>query len=486
VKSCGTAGDRDTLGAVSDPPRKDASDDDRVYAPPGGGEAERGADLAAGEPPGEAGSQHSEGALDPRRWRVFGLTWLSYASYYLTRKNFAIAKDTLYDTYGFSTKQLGSIDASYGAAYALGQFVWGATADRYGPRRVIGFGMLATAACSLAFGMQTTFWGMMVLFTLNGFVQATGWSPNVKAMTGWFPDKKRGAIMGFWTTNYSVGSFVAGPVASFFISPPAWAPSFLEGLGWQWAFFGPAIPVALVGLVLLFFLPELRVHREDTAEKQRAADGQKMADRRAARGVVLRTPFLWSLGLAYFFLKLVRYFFLNWSKFYMVKVLHYEGSTATNVSLMFEGGGILGAIAIGWVSDRFMKGRRVPVAVVSIALLSVALAMYGGAASSGMGWNIAVLGLCGFFLYGPDAMVSATAAQDVGGQRAAAIAAGFINGLGSLGQVVAGPLAPSDMGGANWTTVFRLLGCGTAISALVLLPFWNRGRAAAEVGTRAS
>lgn len=447
---------------MSPPARNDGPDDDRANDPP----------RPEAAPADVAVLDH----IDPRRWRVFGLTWLSYASYYLTRKNFSIAKATLQGTYGFTTKQLGFIDSTYSAAYALGQFVWGAVADRYGPRRVIAGGMLASAVCSLLFGMQTSFWGMMILFTLNGFVQATGWSPNVKAMTGWFPDSIRGSVMGFWTTCYSVGSFVAGPVARFFINPPSWAPTFVESLGWQWAFYGPAIPVALVGLAVLLFLPEHSAHRSASSVDRTAQQEKQEGERRALRGKVLRTPFLWSLGVSYFFLKCVRYFFLNWSNYYMEKVLHYPGTTATNVSLMFEGGGIIGAIAIGWISDKFMKGRRVPVAVISIALLSLSLALYGDAASRGIAYNMAVLGLCGFFLYGPDAIVSATAAQDLGGPTAAAIAAGFINGFGSLGQIIAGPLAPSDMAGADWTTVFRLLGAGTAISALVLAPFWGRGK----------
>lgn len=443
---------------MTDPARNDGPDPDAMYAAP--------RELAAGASAASAGLTLEQ--LDPRRWRVFGLTWLSYASYYLTRKNFSVAKATLQDTFGFTTKQLGSIDSTYSAAYAIGQFVWGAVADRYGPRRVIGFGMLASALCSLAFGAQTSFWAMMAIFTANGLAQATGWSPNVKAMTGWFPDAKRGAIMGIWTTNYSVGGFIANPVAR----------QFMKGLGWQWAFYGPAVPTAFVGLLLLFFLPELRAQREDTAELQRAADDQKTADRRSARGVVLRTPFLWALGVTYFFLKLVRYFFWNWAPFYMEKVLHYDKDTAAYAPLIFDFAGIAGAITIGWVSDRFFKGRRVPVAVVSILLLAIALSTYGNAAPHTLAANMIVLGLCGFFLFGPDAIVSATAAQDLGGPTAAAIAAGVINGMGSVGQIVSGPLAPSDPLGANWGFVFRLLGGCTALSALVLVPFWNRGRKA--------
>lgn len=425
-------------------------------------------------PPVEAVSHVPEERLDPRRFRVFGLTWLSYASYYLTRKNFALAKTSLQDAYGVSTSQLGTMDSAYSAAYAAGQFVWGAVADRVGPRRVLGLGMIGTALCSVAFGLSRAFWALLAFWTLNGFLQATGWSSNVKAMAGWFAEAKRGRVMGIWTTNYTVGSFAANPIGGFF----------MDTLTWQWAFFGPAIPVALAGFALLFFLPELERPKAGVGaagagagpESGAAAAAAEAEARRAARNQVLRSPFLWALGVSYFFLKLTRYFFWNWAPFYMERVLHYDRWHARWVPLAFEVGGVAGATTIGWVSDRYLHGRRMPAAVVSTMLLGGVLWFYGGVAQSGVVANVIMLTVFGFLLFGPDAIVSATAAQDVGGPAAAAIAAGIINGLGSIGQIASGPLAPDRSSISDWSGVFRTLGIFTALSALILAPFWNRGR----------
>ncbi|MFO0760724.1 MAG: MFS transporter [Byssovorax sp.] len=413
--------------------------------------------------------------LDPRRFRVFGLTWLSYASYYLTRKNYALAKVSLQQSYGLTTDQLGTIDAAYSAAYAIGQFLWGWAADRIGPRRVLGLGMLATAACSILFGLSSAFWVLLVLWTLNGLFQATGWSPNVKAMTGWFADQDRGRVMGIWTTNYTVGSFVANPLGG----------AFMDALSWQWVFFGPAIPVAFVGLLLLFFLPELDVVKPKAKEADDAAsqvaNEAANAARRVARKAVLKSPFLWALGAAYFFLKLTRYFFWNWAPYYMETVLKYDKWHARWVPLAFEVGGVAGATTIGWISDKYLHGRRMPAAVVCTLLLGGVLWVYGGVAASGVTANVTILVVFGFLLFGPDAIVSATAAQDLGGPAAAAIAAGVINGLGSVGQIVSGKIAPSAKAINDWSSVFRMLGVFTAVSAIVLLPFWNRGKRAVKV-----
>ena len=61
---------------------------------------------------------------------VFALTWLSYASYYLTRKNLSVVKSRLHDTLGVSMTVLGEIDTLYLACYALGMFASGALGDR--------------------------------------------------------------------------------------------------------------------------------------------------------------------------------------------------------------------------------------------------------------------------------------------------------------------------------------------------------------------
>ena len=397
------------------------------------------------------------------KWRVFGLTWLSYVSYYLTRKNFSVAKSSIQDQFGISTRSLGYIDMGYSAAYALGQFVWGPLADRVGPRRVIAFGMLGTAACSIFFGSSSTWLLFLVAFGLNGLAQSTGWSPNVKAMTGWFPARTRGAVMGAWTTNYSFGGLIANPIAFAFL---AW-------LGWRAAFYGPAVAVAIVGILILLFLPE---RKANVTAETRAAEG---VDRRAASARVLRTPLVWALGAAYFFMKLARYFLWYWAPFYMETTLGYSKGLSAIAPLIFDAAGIVGAVLIGYASDRWMKGRRIPIAVVSLVCLSIALHFYSSAAPQGLGMNLFVLALCGFFLFGPDALVSATAAQDVGGPAGAATAAGIINGLGSLGQILAGPLAPEKSAGAaawGWDTIYSWLGVGTRIAALILAPFWRSKR----------
>src|SRR5438552_12035037 len=130
-----------------------------------------------------------------RRLRVFVLTWISYATYYFARKNFPVAKRTIQTELGISTAGLAAIDTGYLATYAIGQFAGGWLGDRIGSRRLIGYGMILSALLIAAFGASSTASMFALFFGLNGFVQATGWPGNVKAMAAWYGPTERGAVM---------------------------------------------------------------------------------------------------------------------------------------------------------------------------------------------------------------------------------------------------------------------------------------------------
>ena len=392
-----------------------------------------------------------------RRLRVFSLTWLSYATYYFARKNFPVAKKTLQDQLGVSTGMLATIDTVYLATYAVGQFTGGRLGDRIGARRLIGYGMIASAALIAGFSASSTAPLFALFFGLNGFVQATGWPGNVKAMAAWYGPTERGAVMGFWSTCFQVGPLVATAAA-------AWL---MQHYGWRSAFLVPAVWVALVGLAVLLFLQERpEAQATDAPPPSRAEVG-------AAATAALKNPVVWLLGASYFGMKLIRYCIDFWLPFYLEKGLHYERTTAAYASTAFQFGGIFGAIAIGYVSDKWFPGRRGAIACVCTIALAGSLALYGAVAPLSVGIAFASMALVGFCLFGPDALISGVAAQDLGGPMAAATVAGFINGCGSVGAIAQGALVAGVSDRYGWQAVFQALMILAAISAVALGAVWR-------------
>jgi sugar phosphate permease len=184
---------------------------------------------------------------------------------------------------------------------------------------------------------------------------------------------------------------------------------------------------------------------------------------------------VWALGSSYFFMKLIRYILLFWLSYYFTKELGYSPFLASVVPLAFELGGFCGAVTAGWASDRLFRGRRVIVGIIALVLLAGAMPLYAAMAPLGVLPNFLSLALVGFCLFGPDTLLSATAAQDIGGAAAAATASGVINGLGSVGPIVGSSLAAWLSLQLGWSGLFQLLGAGAVVGALVLVPFLRRG-----------
>src|SRR5688500_17921333 len=77
------------------------------------------------------------------RWVTFAITWLIYAGFYFTRQSFGVAKAAIEQApnIGLTRAQQGDVDSAYGTTYMLGQFLFGALGDRFGPKRILLAGM---------------------------------------------------------------------------------------------------------------------------------------------------------------------------------------------------------------------------------------------------------------------------------------------------------------------------------------------------------
>jgi sugar phosphate permease len=390
-----------------------------------------------------------------RRNMVWATTWLAYASYYLGRKGFSAAKHSLKDARLLDTSALGAIDTGYLAAYSVGQFASGILGDRVGARRLLGFGMLASAACCAAFGSASSLLLFFTAFTLNGLVQATGWPGSTRAMAEWTTPENRGTVMGLWSTCYQVGPFLAGPFAGMLI----------HRYGWRGAFQVPAALMVLVALLVFWLVrpgptPVMAIPvtlQEDATERW------------LAQGAVLKSSVLWSYAASYFFIKFTRYALALWLPFFLQEQLGYAVDKANNVAAAFEGGGILGVIALGALSDRLSWGR---VRLSAVSLLGLAVALFAAAKLVGDStWlNVLLLALVGAFLFAPDSILCGAAAQDAGGHRAVSMATGFVNGVGSLGALIEGLTLPTLARRFGWNALFPLLVGMAVLAALCLWP----------------
>ena len=309
---------------------------------------------------------------------MFALTWLAYFGFYLTRYSFSAAKSSL-DLPDMDEATMGLIDSVYLVSYAVGQFVWGALADKVGPRRVLLSGLLASILCAIAMGASTWLTAFLVINFLQGLAQSCGWAPLAKNLSCWYSRRERGRILGLWSTNYAAGSVVAFTIAGGAI---AWFGH------WSYAFYVPAACLFVIFLLLYFFhadrpqdvgLPSIDAYHGDLEQ------GQEDNDEPIAETTnwleLIRQPMIGLLAFTYFLLKPTRYAILLWGPYYVTLKLQTGALFSATIASTFAIAGIFGAIIAGTISDMVFKAKRMPFTVICLIVLSITLFAFDGLVS---------------------------------------------------------------------------------------------------------
>jgi len=275
-------------------------------------------------------------------------------------------------------------------------------------------------------------------------------------------------VMAWWGTCYVLGGFLATVFATFAATQVLVAPA----MGWRRGFLFPAI--ILAGGALWFAI-RTRNLPQDESLPAAAGTGSDEANDSGDWWEAARCPEVWILAGMYFFLKITRYSLLFWLPLYLVQRMQYSESQAGYTSSLFELVGFSGTLIAGYVSDRLLNGRRYPVGATMLFLLAGALLMHpviGRLGPVAMGASISLLGI---LVYGPDLLMAGPASVDAVGPSHAARAAGIVNGVGSLGQLISAYVVAVIVSRFGWDQLFTFfLLCAVAAGGLLTLR-WNKG-----------
>ncbi|HVH45444.1 MAG TPA: MFS transporter [Labilithrix sp.] len=402
--------------------------------------------------------------LSQAQWRTLFVVWLTYGAFYLCRVNIGPARVEIERGFGLDALEMGLVLGALKIGYAIGQLVNGQLAERFGPKRILLFGMFGSVTACLLFasaGKLVTVLPslagpvnavvrlvsphaslgpagalLLVVWFANGYFQAGGWPPTVKIMAGWFTPTERGRMMGILGTSYQLGSALTIAASGMLVA--------IAGNDWRAAFIVPAVIFGAVGIHARFRMQERPAPGEapsidelsrTTAERDAATKAGPPA--RMSIGetlfITFTNPRIWILALALFGLDIVRYGFLDWAPGHLKK-LHGSGVMLAGLKVaVFPLAGGLGALASGWVTDRWFQSRRAPVIAVTMGLVGLLTLAFDRVAPLGAVPTVACLALIGFFLYGAQILLVGTAAQDFAKRGTTAAAAGFVDFMGYMG-----------------------------------------------------
>jgi len=406
------------------------------------------------------------------RMRVFYSMFVGYALFYFTRKSFTFAMPVLIADLGFDKGQLGLLATILSLAYGLSKFVSGIIADRSNPRYFMAIALMLTGVMNLFFGLSSSLWLFAIFWGLNGWFQGGGWPPCARYLTHWYSQNERGRWWAFWNTSHNVGGFLIPILAAFFAAK----------FGWRYAMYIPGVICIFGGLFLInrlrdtpqsLGLPAIEKFRNDYSGNVKKNEVEKeLSAKEILFKYVLNNPWVWMLGIANFFVYIVRLAINDWSALFLVEGKGYSIMAAGMIVCWFEVGGLFGSLAAGWLSDKVFKGKRGPVNVI-FALVMVASVVMFRVVPAGHVWldGLAVF-MTGFWIFGPQMLIGVAAAE-LAHKKAAATASGFTGLFGYAGAAIAGWPLGVICETWGWTGFFTTITVCGIVSFFLLIPLWS-------------
>ena len=406
------------------------------------------------------------------RMRVIVAITAGYAVSYMCRLALNVVKKPLIDGGIFTPAELGTIGSALFYAYAVGKLVNGFVADHTNVKRFFAAGLLLSALCNIGMGFSMTVWMAAALWGLNGWFQSFGAPSCVVALTSWFSNRERGRYYGIWSSAHSLGEGMTFALVSTAVAL----------LGWRWGFWAPA-SATLIAMVASYFamtdrprtlgLPTVADWRDDHYAPAARPAGESVF---AMQLSILRIPAVWIIALSSAAAYVTRYAINSWGILYLQEVRGYSLVAAGSMLTASTVAGVLGALGIGFISDKAFGARRPP-ANLLFGVLEIAglLLLFFGPDNPAT--VFVALILFGFGMTGLITSVGGLFAIDVCPKRVAGAALGMVGvfsyiGAGiqervsgtliDRGMTVIGSVRHYDFGPAIWFWV------GSSVLSLLL------------------
>ncbi len=427
-----------------------------------------------------------------------GLNWftvgLLYAMFYMCRYNFRFAGAGMRAEFGWSTGDIANLAAWFSIAYGTGQLLNGLFCDRIGGRASMLIGAIGSISVNVLIGFSpwtSSFIAFAAMWMVNGYIQAAGTPGMVKINAAWFNREERGLFSGIFGFMIQSGQAMISMLAPWILAGFSFL-AFVVGPGeWRMLF---CLPPIFLGIVAIWFYFISAQSPEDAGFHGTIQDD---VDNSAGTTVpvlesfkfVFSNPLVWFYAVAYGCTGAVRHAADQLSPLYFEDVLGFNMKTnlpliASFTLVLVPIVAVCGSVVSGWVSDRFFRGNRYPVAmvlyygeacVIAVATTVMALKLIGPT-TSGILLGCLFLVLIAITANSTHSIVGAAAPVDIGGKKMAGFASGVIDSFqyygAALGLFVTGLLLDVSLPG-NYTVWFGIMTCfaffgGCAMLSLLL------------------
>lgn len=395
----------------------------------------------------------------PNNWRAVILLSSVSCVVYLVRSDIAVAQERMVPALGLTMTAIGAITAwGFQLSYALFQVPAGMVGERLGARTALTLALLGCSIASVITGLMpvdpatavSTLVGTRVLL---GASQAAVFPVAAMAVMEYVPPHQRVRA----TSMYIAASGVGAAVAPLIMAPV------MERSGWRAVFLLSGGIAAATAIAWRSMLPPPPRRVTGAALTEVTSAWRELA-------MLLRTPNLRRLSLAYLLHSAVWFVFVFWFFRYLTEGRGFTILASGHWGSLPGVASLVCAPLIGVAADRL--GRRVGTGRarqrVAISCLVAAAAFVAmGATLPSAVFAVAALSLSAACLNGAEAPFFMTATT-IGAEYPAA-AAGVLNLMGNLGGVLSIWLVPHMSASWGWNATLAVWSGICIIAALLWL-----------------
>lgn len=406
----------------------------------------------------------------PTRVRWFLVAWLFVLSAvaFLDRVNLSIASAKISEEFAISLVRLGPVFSVFLFGYAIFQTAAGRLADRFGPRRMLTFGLVwwgvfsaLTAAIPRTIGYAVAL--LVVVRFLLGAGEAIMFPASNQFVARWIPSYERGKANGIIFAGVGIGSAITPTLITFLMLHYGWRSSFLLSasigfaVGAVWFLCARDTPEAHPSVSV----GELSLIQQGVPKSSSAKESL------LSWSTILSSPNVWILSFAYFCFGYVAWIFFSWFYLYLAKVRGLDLKVSARYStLPFLAMAICSPLG-GAISDALTKRLgsrfgRSSIAFVGFALAAVFL-VFGSAAHDARIASLVLAGGAGSLYLSQSAFWAVSA--DLGGKSSGSLS-GFMNMANQIGGMITASLTPFLGDRFGWQTGFYVASAVAGLGAI--------------------
>lgn len=385
----------------------------------------------------------------------FGFTYLFF---YNGRQNINLVLPLMKEEFQSDLGTLGVVSSALFWCYAFGQLVSGRLGSWFGYKKLMIFGVVASAILNVLISFQQDLWVVAILWGLNGFCQAMVWSNGVGVINKWWPKEKRGFASGLATAFSGVAQAVTYLTINWcLILNPEWT--------WRAGFRLPIVPMVLILIPFILFFKEkpedVGLKPFEEADKSLDASDAEMEAKLAKKGFFYPYKLLFSEPKVLIFCLISaiagigRYGLLTWIPTYFTEALGLTLKDDMFTYIVLPLGQACAMFVFPFITDKVFKGKREPMLILASVVAFIGMICFPF-------FTTQLPATIMLFVVGVFSMVTGVIwaiAGDMGGRALSSTVVGVLDWAVYMGAAIQASVFGFMQETFGWPAIFITIGC---------------------------